>query len=292
MYDNSVAYYSSYLFLQNSLVKPENLNESNIENLSIEKSQLYRSSSGTATIISHDYGKIAFLTCAHIVNFPDTIYTYYTLENGKKTPFLESISFKDKQSNYTTCIPGGDNLEILLLDERHDVAILGKQIRKPDRILTVFHTPIGRAKELEMGSFIYLLGYPGGYKMVTKGIVGNPNLNREDDFIIDAPFNRGLSGGIVLAIRDGVPNFEFVGIAKSAAADYKNILRPVENFDNTNYNYNYPYKDKAFVENFAFIKYGITNVVPVEQIVKIWKKNEKNLKKQGYDLSLFFEGSE
>ena len=46
-------------------------------------------------------------------------------------------------------------------------------------------------------------------------------------FLVDAVFNRGYSGGIVLAIRDGVPNFELVGLVKSVPAEYEYVMKPI-----------------------------------------------------------------
>ena len=45
-------------------------------------------------------------------------------------------------------------------------------------------------------------------------------------FMVDAMFSRGFSGGIVLAIRDGVPNFELVGMIKLVSAHSSFVLTP------------------------------------------------------------------
>ena len=65
-----------------------------------------------------------------------------------------------------------------------------------------------------------------GHKMITRGIVSNTRDDKSDSFLIDALFNRGFSGGIILAIRDGVPNFELVGMAKSVSAKNEYLLTP------------------------------------------------------------------
>ncbi|MCK7529466.1 MAG: hypothetical protein MZV64_73895 [Ignavibacteriales bacterium] len=48
--------------------------------------------------------------------------------------------------------------------------------------------------------------------MVTKAIVSNPSRDESGSFLVDAVVNNGMSGGLVLAIKDGVPNFEMVGM--------------------------------------------------------------------------------
>ena len=67
-------------------------------------------------------------------------------------------------------------------------------------------------------------------------------------FVTDALFNHGISGSPVFAIRDGIPNFELVGIASSSAAQASNILVPDEDFKITN-KLRAPYNGEIFVEN-------------------------------------------
>jgi hypothetical protein len=119
--------------------------------------------------------------------------------------------------------------------------------------------------------------------MITKAIVSSPNRDTEGTFLVDALFNRGFSGGIVIAVRDGVPNFELVGIAKSAAAEYEYTIVPPQNFDSEEYNPHVVYTGELFVENRASIQYGVTHVIPIDAIVRFIRENESRLLNKGYN---------
>ena len=89
-------------------------------------------------------------------------------------------------------------MEVLAIDRKSDIAILGKEIEgeKPNNI-KVFPYLMGDSKELEWGSFVYIMGFPLGHAMITRGIVSDPYKIRKGSFLIDAVFNQGFSGGPV-----------------------------------------------------------------------------------------------
>ena len=155
----------------------------------------------------------------------------------------------------------------------------------PDFPIQVFRYPFGAARELEWGSFVYLFGYPSGYKMVTKGIVSSPRKDRFDTFLIDAVFSRGFSGGIALAIRDGVPNFELVGMVKLVSARTSYVLVPEKDDGVVEYDPTVPYDGQIFVERKTEIEYGVTQAISVEMIRDFLESHRASLKAQGYDLS-------
>jgi len=123
--------------------------------------------------------------------------------------------------------------------------------------------------------------------MVTKGIVSSPNKDGKGSFLIDAVFNRGFSGGIVLAIRDGVPNFEIVGLVRSVPAEYEYVLKPVPMNQSIEYNPLIPYTGDIYIDQRASLKYGITRVIAIEAIVEYLEDNEDFLAEKGYLLKQF-----
>ncbi len=285
---NSMAYYKCFLFPNDSEIKVKDVNSDLIKKRAIEEIFYHNSASGTATIILSDNSRISLLTCAHVVDFPDTVVKYFKEESNKKSIFVRSVAFKERQVNYVTGLPEVGEIDILLLDQKLDIAVLGRKFASSsEKMIPVFSYPLGNAKDLEWGSFVYLIGYPRGYKMITKGIVSNPNRDKNGGFMIDAPFNRGFSGGIVLAVKDGVPNFEVVGIAKSAAADYEYIITPSEDFNFSEYEDHYPYNGDFYVKYKATIQYGVTYVIPVESIKDLFGKNKKYFDREGYNFSSF-----
>lgn len=283
---SSIAYYRSYIFKPEASITVDSIITNNYKNYISREIYFNNSVIGTATVIYYMGRYVALLTCAHIVDFPDTTYTYYYDENQEESPFVQSVSFKIRQNNFVADFPERGELEILAMDVKVDVAVLG-MIFQRDIIhpISVFEYPLGKANELEWGSFVYIMGYPKGHKMVTRGIVSQPNRDGHGAFITDALFNRGFSGGIVLAIKDGVPNFELVGIAGSAAADFLHYLAPPENVNKSGYSTHVPYEGNIYVKLEKQVNYGITFVVPSEKIHDFIKENLDIFENKGFNLS-------
>jgi len=205
-----IAFYKNNVIAEHTRLTEAGLSDAVIEANTIEITHSNTSASGTATIINYDDRRIALLTCAHIIDFPDTVITYHKSVNSNNS-FIKNISIKERQINYVGDLPEGGDIDIIFMDTEMDIAIVGKQLtHEPEFPINVLDYPFGKARDLEWGSFVYLMGFPVGHKMITKGIVSSPRMDRNTAFMIDAPFNRGSSGGIVLAIRDGIPNFELV----------------------------------------------------------------------------------
>ena len=155
-------------------------------------------------------------------------------------------------------------------------------------ILPVFKYPTGKASELEWGNFVYVIGYPRGEKMLSYGIVSNPGRDRYNSFVINTVFNRGFSGGLIIAIRDGIPNFELVGMAKAVPAETKLFLKPNEKYKLSETNINFPYSGEIMVDTHENIFYGITYAVSIESIRRFLEQNKLRLAQFGYKLELFF----
>ena len=290
---NSIAYYKSFVFKPEAEVLRSQIRKGNYED-QIEREIFYNNSViGSATVISYKQRRIALVTCAHIVDFPDTVYNYIVDESGVRTPFLQSIAFKQRQRNFVAELPERGELEVLAMDKEKDIAIVGRKFEGDVSFpIPVFDYPFGLGKKLEWGSFVYLMGYPKGYLMVTRGIVSQPNRDNEGSFLVDALFNRGFSGGIVLAIKDGVPNFELVGLASSVSADFEYNLIPPEEVTRHGYDPRIPYDGDVYLEFTRRINYGITFIVSAELIQDFVRENLDKFKQQGYDLSSLLETTE
>lgn len=278
---NSIAYYIGYNFSETARVTDIN------EEALVKANHVFyfnETSAGTATIVYNFGNQLALLTCEHIVTFPDTMITYY--ENSNR---IRTASFLRRQTNYVNGIPDGSDLEVIISNKTHDLALIGRE-KESAGYLPVFSYPLGEAKKLEWGSFVYLLGYPKGNKMITRGIVSSPNRNKDDhSFLVDALFNKGFSGGLILAIMDGVPNFELVGIAKSVSADYNFVLIPEKNYSRNDMEMNVPYREDLYVEEQSSISYGITNTTSIESIQRFLTVNSLTLEEKGYEMPYFFK---
>lgn len=287
---NSVAYYTAYVFDYESMIRKKDINQKVLDEKNIDIGRFDRTASGTATIVSSQFGSVVLLTCAHIVDFPDTIISYFKTPSGYNTGYIESISIKDKQVNYIPEFPSGGEVDVLVRDDKLDLALLGRHFGK-DHIgkFDVFNYPIGKAKELNWGSFVYAIGFPMNYKMLSKGIVSSPNKDKRGSFLIDAVFNKGFSGGVVLAIRDGVPNFELVGLVNTVPIMRQFVLTPKNPSRRRVYNPIVPYKGEAYLQEMMNIRYGVTKVISVETIIDFIQNNWKTVLTKGYNMKDLYD---
>ena len=286
---NCIAFYKTYVFNSGTDVKISDINEEFLEKNVNNVGYFDKTSSGTGTIVYSLNSKIALLTCAHVVSFPDTIYSHFTDEKGKFTEYLESISIIDRQMIFVAGLPDGGDVEVLAMDKQHDLAVLGHTYSSFQSLnFPVFPYPKGEAKQLEWGTFVYVFGYPMNYKMVSKAIVSSPNMDGHGSFLIDAVVNKGFSGGIVLGIRDGIPNFEFVGIIRAVPEETEYVLQPERLRNNIQYSPVVPYKGDVFAIQKQELKYGIARVIPIEVIEEFLKANKEKLSDSGYDMKYFF----
>jgi hypothetical protein len=223
------------------------------------------------------------LTCAHIVDFEDTVFSFHITPEHRTTPWLKSVAIKEKQTNYVAVFPEGGELEILAMDRTADIALVGMRFSSaPPHRIPAFRYPFGNAKDLEWGTFVYMFGYPSGFKMVTKGIVSNPHKDKRGSFMVDAMFSRGFSGGIALAIRDGVPNFELVGIVKLVSARSSYVLSPEKENGDVVFDPAIPYTGAVYVERKTEIESGLTQAVPIEAIREFMRTQAPLLQEKGY----------
>lgn len=281
---NYIAYYKAYIFSENQKVLQSDINTKEIKNKAIDVVYFNEIVSGTATVIFYDGTKVGLLTCAHIGNYPNTALTYFKPTAGGKKQYIQQMAIKVREHYYINELPGEGDFEVVISDEKRDLALLSKRaLNDPFQKIKPFNYPIGESSDLELGSFVYIIGYPMGHKMITKGIVSNKRDDKSHSFLIDALFNRGFSGGIILAIRDGVPNFELVGMAKSVSAKNQYFLIPDPKIGELEYSPHSPYSGNVHVKKFEDINYGITYTISTDEILNFLKENETQLLQRGFN---------
>ena len=279
-----MAHYKTYSFQRSDSVRRSDITKAFLDRLEPIAAYRHYSAAGTGTIIYKAHNRIGVLTCAHVVDYADTLESFYLGSDYRTTPYLRSIALKTNQLMFLNEIAGGTTLEILAFDRTTDLAILGQELTENrDVLVKVFRYPLGRAKQLEWGSFVYLFGYPSGYRMVTKGIVSLSSRPSQGSFVIDAVVSPGSSGSIALAIRDGVPNFELVGIIKMIPAQLWYILAP-EKEGSVEYDPMEPYHGEVFVQRKSEFQQGIAVAIPIETVVAFLYRNQSQLNRKGYDI--------
>ncbi len=283
-----IAYYRNYRFEMRDRMTAGQLDARVLA--AKESSAVYTNStsSGTATVMFYGDRRVVLLTCAHVVAFPDTILTPFIGPDHRPTPYLKNVAVKEKQVNYVAVFPEGGTLDILAMDRTLDVALLGKRFETdPVPKIRAFGYPIGKARELEWGTFVDLFGYPAGNLVVTKAIVSSPNKDKSGSFLTDAVFTGGFSGGIALAIRNGVPHFELVGIVKLLFGHSYYILSPQREDESRAYDVSEPYTGGMYVERKVDINFGVTQAISMEAVGDFVRSHEAELHDRGYSLPVF-----
>jgi hypothetical protein len=228
-------------------------------------------------------GNVALLTCAHTITFPDTLIAYRLDKAGYQTKYVESISIKEKQVIYVAGFPEGSQVDVIAQDSKNDIALVGRKYGAQKGIFfPTFSYPWGKAKEVEWGTFVYLIGYPINFKMITKAIVSSPRRDESGSFLVDAVINPGFSGGLVLAIRDGVPNFELIGMVQWVPEEEESMIYPENLKTKSSYNPVVPYSGDLFVRKHSLIRYGIVKVIPIETVQNFLIVNKSLLTEKGF----------
>lgn len=281
---NNLTFYKSYIFLDSTITR-DNLADPYLLSKAILTNTVNKTSSGTGTIIGISGTKVALLTSAHIVSYKDTVLNFYFDKRGMKTKYIESILIKERQLIYSD-LPESGRLKLIVKDDKKDLAIVGNSFNDVNPIdFPVFNFNIGSARDLNWGSFVYVLGFPLHYKMVTRAIVSSPNKDDMGRFLIDALINRGSSGGLVLAVRGTVPNFELVGIVSSVPAEKKYVLTPMDPNKENVFFPGQAYDGDISIDKIDGIKYGIGKVTSIEEVKLFLEENEAELINQGYNFS-------
>jgi hypothetical protein len=82
---------------------------------------------------------------------------------------------------------------------------------------------------------------------------------------VDGLFNRGISGGLILAVRGDTGRLEWVGMASGASAQAEHMLMP-EQREIEEAGMLLPYEGRLYIERASRIDYGITFSVPMTAI--------------------------
>ncbi|MGH7475249.1 MAG: S1 family peptidase [Longimicrobiales bacterium] len=227
---------------------------------------------GTATVVSAGAGGVMLLTNEHVIRLPDTLVVHYAepLPRSGARPqrrYVESVAILRSRTDIVVDVSGTRAFSVVAQDRANDLAALRVQFSagEPIRGVDVLRVRRGDAARLSWASFVYVLGYPGGYKMVTRAIVSDPDRTPSHAFLLDGLFNRGISGGLILAVRAETAALEWVGLASSASAETEYLLFP-QTRDLDEEGMLVPYEGPLYLERAARIHYGITFSVPITAV--------------------------
>lgn len=263
-------YYDTFRFGPDDAITVDDLRHSATFDRASERFSFDHAKSGTATIISRRGNRLTLITNEHVIRLPDTVIVYFgdiRDPDGGGPRHVESVSIRTGQTNLVLGLPEIGLFNTAVRDSAADIALITVDVENPQSLtgVTPLRVRAGNASRLSWGSFVYVLGYPRGYQMLTKGIVSDPNRGRDNGFLLDGLFNRGISGGLILAVRGDSGELEWVGMATAASAHTEFILVP-EQADARESGMLLPYDGRLYMEQVTRIDYGITFSVPMTSI--------------------------
>lgn len=242
-----------------------------------------QSTAGTSIILQYNHGDALLITCNHVVSSADTLITYYEGDTIPKNTFIKSISIKQRQNNLIFSPSNLQNFKVIASDEQADLALLTTSLN--DNIDSNRHPltfTAGNNDLLQIGSFLYVIGFPKGFPMITRAIASNSEPRNNRFFISDAIFNPGISGGLIFASKDNFHSFQWVGMARSATASSEDVLVPKPNTEEKYGKIRRPYRDSIFVQQKTRISYGITQAIPINRIKNFINENKKAILRNGF----------
>jgi len=243
------------------------------------------STAGTSIVLQQNEEHALLLTCAHVVTSRDTTITYYQGENMLEKKYIKSVRIKKDQNDIGFDKQKVNQFNIIASDRFTDLALLKIKAEQTDFSKLPISFPMGNSDHLKNGSFLYILGYPKGYSMVTRGIVSQFNNSNKNLFVSDAIFNPGISGGLVLASRDNFNTMEWVGMARSTTASREKILVPRPDSSESDLTIK-PYTDIPYVVPKKRISYGVTQTIPINTIKDFLEENEEKIARNGFRFSI------
>ncbi|HSJ06414.1 MAG TPA: serine protease [Longimicrobiales bacterium] len=262
-------YYDTYRFAQEDAVTEDDIRQRATFARAVERFSFDHSKAGTATVVSRRGHRLSLITNEHVTRLPDTVVVYYDTRpaDAGRPRHVESVSVRTGQTNVVIGLPELGVFRVVARDSAADIALIAVDIRDADAVASVqvLRIPAGDPSRLAWASFVYVLGYPRGFRMVTRGLVSDPNRGSDNAFLLDGLFNRGISGGLVLAVRGDTGRLEWVGMATAASAHTEFILAPERGTDRET-GMLMPYDGRLFMEQVTRIDYGITFSVSMTAI--------------------------
>ncbi len=281
---STIAFYMTYSFFKQENIVPALITDSVLNVAAISKTLTNQAFSGTAWVVYSSSDIIGLITCAHVVIFPDTIYSFYP-ENSKS---LINVAIKTKQKIYITSIANEGEATLVAYDKVSDIALLKLNVDSEKERPPVIGFEKGKSSNFGWGTPVYIMGFPQGKKLVTRAILSKPRRLNNDFFVTDALYNRGISGGPVIAQSDKIPYFKLIGMAASASVNRIMYLEPHVEKSQTFIPQGI-FRGDAVINTAQVIKYGITYSVGMENIIKFIYENNEALTRNGFVVDYFFK---
>lgn len=271
----STARYRVYLLEDDVLINAAEADTINPADIAMDQTTVEESAAGSAIVIRKSAERGVLLTAAHTVHFPDRVYSYRIGEGIPENTYVRTIAVKQSQSNIALTDRTLAPYSLLQEDRVRDLALISINLRNFEDIaesLIPLEVPMGYSENLRPGSVIYVMGYPKGFETVTRGIVTQANRNDRGDFLTDALYNRGISGGIIVASKDNFKTFDWVGMSNAGIATRDFYLVPDEQQLDPDLTYQF-YGGTIMAREIATLDYGLTQAISTGSIREFLAEN-------------------
>lgn len=286
---NVIARYTRYHFSKEKRMVAEGFDWKSISR-SDSLSYFSIPSSGSGTVIYRDADKMMLLTCAHIIDAPDTLYTWHKNKMGIPTAQLASVAIRNSHTISLKSEQRIGSYQIIVSDAKLDAALIGFKFSEPTpSYIKPFSITVGKTRDMPIGTFSYMFGFPHGQQMVNWALVGQLPQKEGNPFLVSGAMYRGISGGPVFALRDGVPNFEMIGMVFAVGGETHPELQAEKKYSKESYTISQPYTGQIFVQNKHNVVYGLNYVLPIEQIINFIETHNKTIRSTGYNPNQFFK---
>ena len=204
------------------------------------------------------------------------------LADAPATRRIRSVGILDSRENFVVGLPGLEPFRVLVHDVERDLAFLGVQYPRDAELadLRVLRVGSGDSRRLAWGSHVYMLGYPAGYRMVTQGIISDPEADLAASFVVDGLGHEGMSGGPIFGVRGEGESLEWVGVARATAVSTEERLVPEagsEVLDPWT-----PYRGPIYLRPVSRPHLGITLSTSIRQIRAFAEESRDRLREMGY----------
>jgi len=286
---SSTARYRVYLVDEQLRVTSSQADTLNPAEVAVSQTAIEESTAGTAIVIGKTGNRAIMLTCAHTVEFPDRVYSYWSGENIEPNTYIRTIAVKQSQVNMALTDNTLAMYNLVDEDRVNDLALISIDLNNFTEVgddLVPIDLNMGYSENLKSGSVVYVMGYPRGYQTVTRGIVTLANRDNRGGFLTDALFNRGISGGVILASKDNFRSFDWIGMANAGVANRSYFLVP----DTDQIDQDLPYQQYTgaiMASEISTLNYGLTHSIPTQTIREFLDQNRRVLRNLGrsYQLS-------
>lgn len=276
----STARYRVYLIEDDINMTAAEADTINPENFASDLTMVEESSAGSAIVMGKTANRGILLTCAHTVDFPERVLSYKKGPGIPENTYVRTIAVKQTQVNMALSENTLAPYSLVEEDRVKDLALIQINLTDFEQMaedLIPLKVPMGYSENLRPASVIYVMGYPKGFETVTRGIVTQSNRNQRGDFLTDALYNRGISGGIIVASKDNFKTFDWVGVSNAGIATRKFFLVPDDQQLDPDLSYQF-YEGNIMAQEIASLDYGLTQAISTRSIREFLSQNRSALR--------------